>query len=60
MPVTYIRVDHFNGGGSEEVSRQYLVYLLEKYSGNRLTVARALGVSERNIYRLINKFELYS
>jgi len=42
----------------EEVSRQYLGYLLEKYSGNRLNVAQALNISERNIYRLINKFEL--
>ncbi len=39
----------------EEIERTYLAMLLEKYSGHRGKVAKAMGVSERNIYRLIEK-----
>lgn len=44
----------------EEVSNYYLAYLLEKYSGNRLKAAQALGISERNVYRLIKKYGLHA
>lgn len=42
----------------EEVEKRYLQKLLEKYSGHRGKVAETMGVSERNIYRLIQKYDL--
>lgn len=42
----------------EEIERDYLKVLLSKYSGHRLKVAEALGVSERNTYRLLKKHAL--
>jgi DNA-binding NtrC family response regulator len=42
----------------EEIERDYLKVLLNKYSGHRLKVAEALGVSERNTYRLLKKHTL--
>ncbi|MEK7990688.1 MAG: sigma-54 dependent transcriptional regulator [Thiotrichaceae bacterium] len=42
----------------EEIERDYLRVLLNKYSGHRLKVAEALGVSERNTYRLLKKHAL--
>jgi DNA-binding NtrC family response regulator len=41
-----------------EVEGKYLRMLLTKYSGHRLVIAKKLGVSERNIYRMIDKHEL--
>jgi len=41
-----------------DVERKYLQLLLTKYSGHRLLIAKRLGVSERNIYRLIEKHGL--
>ncbi|MGB5472006.1 MAG: sigma-54 dependent transcriptional regulator [Gammaproteobacteria bacterium] len=43
-----------------EVEGKYLQMLLTKYSGHRLDIAKRLGVSERNIYRLIDKHQLKS
>lgn len=43
----------------EEIQRHYLTEMLTKYSGHRATVARVLGISERNLYRLIQKYELH-
>ncbi|MDY6994379.1 MAG: helix-turn-helix domain-containing protein, partial [Pseudomonadota bacterium] len=42
----------------EEIEQHYLKMLLNKYSGHRLRVAEALGVSERNTYRLLKKYGL--
>lgn len=42
----------------EEIERSYLEKMLEKHSGHRAQVARVLGVSERNLYRLIRKYGL--
>ncbi|TAN48386.1 MAG: sigma-54-dependent Fis family transcriptional regulator [Rhodospirillales bacterium] len=42
----------------EEIKRAYLVELLARHEGHRARVARALGISERNTYRLIRKFGL--
>ncbi|MCP4408579.1 MAG: sigma-54-dependent Fis family transcriptional regulator [Gammaproteobacteria bacterium] len=39
----------------EELRENYLIQLLETHQGNRREVARVLGVSERNTYRLIKK-----
>lgn len=40
----------------QEFEREYLRYLLEKYSGQRGKIASVLGISERNIYRLLHKY----
>ncbi len=42
----------------EEMERDYLSLLLKKHSGHRSMVAKTMGVSERNIYRLIEKYRL--
>ena len=42
----------------EEVKQAYLARLLEEHGGRRAEVARVLGVSERNTYRLIKKYRL--
>ena len=42
----------------EEIERVYLEKMLEKYSGHRAQVARVLGISERNLYRLIRKYSI--
>ncbi|MBL8092320.1 MAG: hypothetical protein JNJ43_18450, partial [Anaerolineales bacterium] len=42
----------------EEIERHYLEKMLEKHSGHRAIVAKVLGVSERNLYRLIRKYGL--
>ncbi len=41
-----------------EIEARYLSNLLKKYSGHRATVAERLGVSERSIYRLIDRYGL--
>ncbi len=41
-----------------EVEGKYLQMLLTKYSGRRLVIAKTLGVSERNIYRMLDKHQL--
>ena len=41
----------------EELEGHYLHILLDKFSGHRGKVARALGISERNVYRLLKKNE---
>ena len=43
----------------EEIQQRYLKSVLTKYSGHRATVAKVLGVSERNLYRLIRKYGLH-
>ncbi len=42
----------------EEIERRYLGILLEKHAGHRNRIAQVLGVSERNIYRLLEKHGL--
>ncbi|MES9858807.1 MAG: sigma-54 dependent transcriptional regulator [Sedimenticola sp.] len=42
----------------DEVEHLYLQYLLEKYSGHRAQVAQNMGISERHIYRLIQKYDI--
>jgi transcriptional regulator with PAS, ATPase and Fis domain len=41
-----------------EIERHYLQLMLGKYAGHRARVAEVLGVSERNVYRLIKKYGL--
>lgn len=40
----------------EQIERDYLQMILAKYGGNRLKTAEVLGVSERQVYRLIEKY----
>lgn len=42
----------------EEIEQRYLELLYKKYAGHRSRIASALGVSERNIYRLLSKYGL--
>ena len=42
----------------DEIEEKYLQILLTKYSGHRLMIAKRLGVSERNIYRMLDKHGL--
>lgn len=42
----------------KEVEKAYIAQVLDKYAGNRNKVASVLGISERNIYRLIRRYNL--
>ncbi len=42
----------------EELEASYLKTLLNKHAGHRATVAQVMGISERNVYRLISKYNL--
>jgi DNA-binding NtrC family response regulator len=42
----------------EEVRGYYLKMLQVKYSGHRAKLAGALGISERNLYRLLQRYGL--
>ena len=41
-----------------EIEKDYLRRTLQRYSGNRAKAATVLGISERNIYRLIKEYGL--
>jgi DNA-binding NtrC family response regulator len=41
-----------------EIEKDYLRRTLQRYSGNRAKAAGVLGISERNIYRLIKQYDL--
>ncbi len=40
----------------EQIEREYLQMILAKYGENRLKTAAVLGISERQVYRLIEKY----
>ncbi len=42
----------------EDIEKEYLKYLLKIYKGHRGRIALVMGVSERNIYRLLQKYQL--
>ncbi|HEB95964.1 MAG TPA: sigma-54-dependent Fis family transcriptional regulator [Sedimenticola thiotaurini] len=42
----------------QEIERRYLEQLLERYSGHRSRIARILGISERSVYRMLEKHGL--
>ncbi len=42
----------------ETITGVYLDQLLRKYNGHRATVAKIMGISERNLYRLIQRHHL--
>ena len=39
-----------------EIEMVYFRMLMERYSGNRAMIARQLGISERSVYRLIDRY----
>ena len=41
----------------EDLEKHYLIMLLDRFNGHRGKVARALGISERKVYRLLKKHE---
>ncbi|MEN8216078.1 MAG: sigma-54 dependent transcriptional regulator [Pseudomonadota bacterium] len=42
----------------EDIEKDYMRMLVEKYSGHRAKIASILGISERNTYRLLKKYSL--
>lgn len=42
----------------EEIEEKYLAILLEKFSGHRGKIASTMGVSERSVYRMIQRYKL--
>jgi DNA-binding NtrC family response regulator len=42
----------------EEIQKNYLGMVMQRHLGHRSLVARTLGISERNVYRLIEKYGL--
>ncbi|MGB5452724.1 MAG: sigma-54 dependent transcriptional regulator [Sedimenticolaceae bacterium] len=42
----------------EEIQQSYLTMVMQRHSGHRSQVAETLGISERNVYRLIEKYGL--
>ena len=40
----------------EQIERDYLEFLIKRYKGHRATIAHTMGVSERNVYRLIKRY----
>jgi DNA-binding NtrC family response regulator len=40
----------------EQIEREYLRQVMGKHGGNRQKTAAVLGISERHIYRLIEKY----
>lgn len=50
-----VRLQFTNEPTLEELRTSYIQLLVDRYDGNRRKVADALGISERNTYRLIRK-----
>jgi len=42
----------------EVIEKKYLEMMLEKYSDHRGKTAKALGISERTLYRLVKKYDI--
>ncbi|MEN8763717.1 MAG: sigma-54 dependent transcriptional regulator [Thiogranum sp.] len=42
----------------EEIQQSYMTMVMQRHSGHRSMVARTLGISERKVYRLIEKYDL--
>jgi DNA-binding NtrC family response regulator len=47
-------------GHLREVERRHVLAVLREHKGNKVHAARALGISRRALYRLLNKFHLES
>jgi len=53
-----IHLDFNSEPSLQDIEKRYLELLLDKYSGHRSSIATAMGISERNVYRLIVKHNL--
>lgn len=42
----------------EHIEKEIIAYTLRKFNGNRKLTAKALGISERTLYRKINQYQL--
>ncbi|MCX7907964.1 MAG: sigma-54 dependent transcriptional regulator [Ignavibacteria bacterium] len=42
----------------EKIEKELIEYALKKFKGNRRKAAKALGISERTLYRKINQYQL--
>ncbi|MDM8548105.1 sigma-54-dependent transcriptional regulator [Candidatus Venteria ishoeyi] len=40
----------------EQIERDYFHMLMKKHAGHRVSIAKILGVSERNVYRMLKKY----
>ena len=57
-PVFNLNVSFDHDPTLTELEQVYLRTMLEKFAGHRAMVAQTLGISERHVYRLIQKYEL--
>lgn len=55
---TGVSLDFDKEPSLQEIEKDYLELLLKKYSGHRQQIAEIMGVSERNIYRMIERHSL--
>ena len=55
-----LRIPPANGGprSLKQIESEQIAYLLEKYHGHRRKVAEELGISERTLYRKLEKYRL--
>jgi DNA-binding NtrC family response regulator len=42
----------------EEIERKFIISALKRFAGNRRSAAKALGISERTLYRKIDEYKL--
>jgi transcriptional regulator with PAS, ATPase and Fis domain len=57
-PVFNLNVSFDRDPTLTELEQAYLRTMLDKHAGHRALVAQTLGISERHVYRLIQKYEL--
>lgn len=53
-----MRLEFDHDPSLEEIEARYLEQQLRKFAGHRSQVAQVLGISERNVYRLIKRYGL--
>jgi DNA-binding NtrC family response regulator len=54
----YVCFDFDHEPTLEEIEGKYLRMMMDRYEGHRANIARCLGVSERNIYRMLARHGL--
>lgn len=57
-PVMRSSLDNITGDNLTELKRAHIVQILEREQGNKARAARALGVSRRKLYRLLEKYQI--